>query len=104
MTALQVRTFVPQDGTLSITLPERFREAEVELFISKKEKSAKMSKEEYMAYMNSFVGTLHDVDYSDIREERKMSKEERLAWINSFRGTLRDVDYSDIRDETDREI
>jgi len=76
MTALQVRTFVPRDGNLSITLPVHFREAEVELFISKKEKE----------------------------NPRKMSKEERMAWINSFRGTLRDVDYSDIRDETDREL
>ena len=25
MTAFQVQTFVPQDGTLAITLPEKFR-------------------------------------------------------------------------------
>ena len=71
MTAMQIQTFVPRDGNLFIALPEYFREAEVELFISKKEKSKsdKMSKEEYVAYMNSFVGTLHNVDYSDIRDE-----------------------------------
>ena len=76
MTAMQIQTFVPRDGNLFIALPEYFREAEVELFISKKETD----------------------------RPRKMCKEERLAWINSFRGTLHDVDYSDLRDETDREL
>ena len=110
MTAFQIQTFIPQDGRLSITLPERFREADVELFISKKEegKSGKMSKEERLAWMEKFAGSLQNVDYSDLRDEtdrpRKMNKEERLAWINSFRGTLHDVDYSDLRDETDREL
>jgi len=109
MTALQIQTFVPRDGNLSITLPERFREADVELFISKKEKSksGKMSKEEYIVHMNSFVGTLQNVDYSDLREEPRLSEEEKDAYIarmNAFRGTLRDVDYSDLREETDREL
>jgi len=71
MAALQIQTFVPQDGNLSITLPEHFRETNVELFISKKEKAhpGKMSEEEYIARMNSFVGTLQNVDYSDLRDE-----------------------------------
>jgi len=31
-------------------------------------------------------------------------KEEYVARMNSFRGTLRNVDYSDLREETDREL
>ncbi|MCL2711184.1 MAG: hypothetical protein FWE95_09920 [Planctomycetaceae bacterium] len=31
-------------------------------------------------------------------------KEEYLALINSYRGTLHSVDYSDLRDETEREL
>jgi hypothetical protein len=33
-----------------------------------------------------------------------MSKEEHLAWMEKFRGSLHAVDYSDLREETDREI
>ena len=71
MTAFQIQTFIPRGGNLSITLPEHLWETDVELFVSKNEKtkSGKMSKEEYIAHMNSFVGTLHNVDYSDIRDE-----------------------------------
>lgn len=71
MTAFQTQTFVPTDGIISVTLPERFRETRVELFISQKEKTkpSKMSKEERLAWMEKFAGSLHDVDYSDIREE-----------------------------------
>ena len=71
MTAFQVQTFIPQDGTLAITLPECLRGADVELLVSKKEasKSSRMDKEEYLALINSYRGTLHSVDYSDIRDE-----------------------------------
>ena len=76
MTTLQIQTFVPQDGNLSIILPEHLRGTEVELSISKK-----------------------GVTYPS-----QMGKEEYLSLINSYRGTLCSVDYSDLRDETEREL
>jgi len=79
MTAFQIQTFIPQDGSLFITLPEYLREIDVEVSVSakKKDKLPKLSKKE---------------------------KEEYIARMNSFRGTLRNVDYSDLREETDREL
>ena len=70
MTALQIRTFVPRDGTLSIVLPEHLRETNVELSVSKTEASAPshLGKEEYLSLINSYRGTLHSVDYSDLRD------------------------------------
>ena len=72
MAVFQIQTFIPKDGNLSITVPEYFRGTDVELFISKKETSIppKMSSEEYLAHINSYRGTLHSVDYSDLRDER----------------------------------
>jgi hypothetical protein len=71
MTAFQIQTFIPQDGNFSITLPSHLRGAEVELVISKEEVSrpAKLSKEEYLALINSYRGTLHSVDFSSLRDE-----------------------------------
>ena len=71
MTAFQIQTFIPQDGNLSITLPEHLRGADVELLISKKETSKpfRLGKEEYLDLVNSYRGTLHSVDYSDLRDE-----------------------------------
>ena len=71
MTAFQMQTFVPQDGKLSITLPVDLREVAVEVSISKAEMDMqpKLSDEEYVAFMNSFRGTLRNVDYSDLREK-----------------------------------
>jgi len=71
MTAFQVQTFIPQDGTLAITLPEKFRGTDVELFIAKKEtsNSTSLDKENYLTLINSYRGTLHSVDYSDLRDE-----------------------------------
>jgi len=71
MTAFQLQTFVPQDGKLSITLPVDLREVAVEVSISKAELDMppKLSDEEYVAFMNSFRGTLRNVDYSDLREK-----------------------------------
>ena len=71
MTAFQFQTFIPQDGVLSITLPEYLRGADVELHIAKKEASQPlpMGKEEYLARINAYRGTLHSVDYSDLRDE-----------------------------------
>jgi hypothetical protein len=76
MTAFQLQTFIPSDGNFSITLPEHLRGTDVELFISKKE----------------------------MIQPTPLSKEEYLALLNSYRGTLRSVDYSDLRDETEREL
>ena len=71
MTAFQIQTFIPKDGKLSITLPAYLREADVEVSISKREADMppKLSKEEYLALMNSYRGTLRNIDYSDLREE-----------------------------------
>ena len=71
MTAFQLQTFVPQDGKLSITLPVDLREVAVEVSISKAEMDMppKLSKEEYLALMNSYRGTLRNVDYSNLREK-----------------------------------
>ena len=71
MTALQIQAFVPQDGHLSITLPEHLRGTDVELSVSKKEATcpSRQGKEEYLSLINSYRGTLHSVDYSDLRDE-----------------------------------
>jgi hypothetical protein len=71
MTAFQIQTFIPQDGNFSITLPSHLRGVEVELVISKEEmtRPTKLSKEEYIALVNSYRGTLHSVDYSNLRDE-----------------------------------
>jgi len=72
VTAFQLQTFIPQDGQLSITLPVHLRETDVELSIAKREIPSRLSKEEkekYVAHINSFRGTLHDIDYSDLREK-----------------------------------
>jgi len=76
MTAFQLQTFVPADGIVSITLPEIFREGNVDMFIAKKK----------------------------VEEPQKMGNETHLAWMEKFRGSLHSVDYSDLREETDREI
>jgi hypothetical protein len=69
MVAFQTQTFVPSDGNLFITLPEKFRGADVELFIAKKETTVPSGRKEYLALLNSYRGTLHSVDYSDLRDE-----------------------------------
>ena len=71
MTAFQMQTYIPQDGKLSITLPVDLREVAVEVSISRAEMDMppKLSDEEYVAFMNSFRGTLRNVDYSDLREK-----------------------------------
>jgi len=72
MTAFQIQTFIPQDGSLAITLPEYLRGADVELHISRKEtlKPPQSGKEEYIARINAYRGTLdHSFDYSDLRDE-----------------------------------
>ena len=76
MTAFQIQTFIPRDGNLSITLPVHLRETDVELSISTKR----------------------------MDPPPKLSKAEYLVRINSYRGTLRNVDYSDLQDETEREL
>ena len=128
MTAFQVRTFVPRDGNLSITLPVRFRGKKVKLSAEpekqdEEEKDAftlfcenfrasdysSMSDEEYLEGIRSLRGILTGpVDYSDLREEtdrsRKIRQEEHIAWMERFCGSIQNVDYSDLRDETDREL
>ena len=71
MTALHIQAFVPQDGNLSITLPEHLRGTDVELSVSKEEATcpSHLGKEGYLSLINSYRGTLHSVDYSDLRDE-----------------------------------
>ena len=71
MQTFQTQTFIPQDGVFSIALPEHLRGADVELVITKKEtaRPPRSNKEEYLALINSYRGTLHSVDYSDLRDE-----------------------------------
>jgi len=71
MQTFQIQTFIPQDGVFSIALPEYLRGADVELVITKKETARPplLNKEEYLALINSYRGTLHSVDYSDLRDE-----------------------------------
>ena len=72
MAAFQIQTFIPQDGNFAITLPEYLRGADVGLHIAKTEasKPLTMGKEEYIARINAYRGTLdHSFDYSDLRDE-----------------------------------
>jgi hypothetical protein len=71
MTAFQIQTLILSDGNLSIALPEALWGADVEWFIAKKEtpKPSLFDKEKYLALVNSYRGTLHSVDYSDLRDE-----------------------------------
>jgi len=95
MAAFQFQTFIPQDGVLSVTLPEHLRgktvklRAEPEVLI---EQPTELSEDAFTVFCNNF----HSADYP------AMSDEEYLALINSFRGSLQAVDYSDLRDETER--
>jgi hypothetical protein len=132
MTAFQLQAFVPADGTLSITLPEHFREPDVRLYVSKEktDESPQMNEERHMD--NTVL--MSDEEYKKYMEEMladtpMMSEEERLALlypfgeafhrtdyssisdeeyiegIRSLRGILTGpVDYSDLREETDREL
>jgi hypothetical protein len=98
MSAFQLQAFVPADGTLSITLPEHFRETDVRLYVSKEEmdESPQMNEER--------LALDHPLGKTVLADFVPMSDEEYIAWMNSFRGSLQNVDYSDIRDETDREL
>ena len=58
--------------------------------------SSPMSDKEFFEGLNSIDEWLANLP--------KLSKEEYIALINSYRGTLQNVDYSDLRDETDREL
>ena len=101
MTAFRIQTFVPSDGIVSITLPERFRKTKVELFVSEKEmyEPHKMSREERLALLYPFGEAFLSDDSSS------MSDEEYIKGIRSLRGILTGpVDYSDLREETDREL
>jgi hypothetical protein len=99
MTAFQLQAFVPADGTLSITLPEHFRESnvKVKMYVSKEEtEEVRKGSDEYITGIDPSSGKF-------IKRPRR-SPEEYIARMNSFVGTLHNVDYSDIREETDREI
>ena len=97
MTAFYSHTFVPLDGNLSVTLPQSVRGKSVKLSAeSDSADSALMSDKEFFEGLRSVDEWLANLP--------KLSKEEHIALINSYRGTLQNVDYSDLRDETDREL
>ena len=112
MTAFRTLTFVPLDGTLSITLPESLRGKKVKLSAEPDRKNEvddsdfqeelgeirMMSEEE----RHALLYPLGEDFFDSLSSPR--SKEEHLAWMDKFRGSLRNVDYSDFREETDREI
>ncbi|MCL2005721.1 MAG: hypothetical protein FWG73_06105 [Planctomycetaceae bacterium] len=58
--------------------------------------SSSMSEEEFFEGLRSVRGWLAN--------RPKMSDEEYIAWMDKFRGSLHNVDYSDLREDTDREI
>jgi hypothetical protein len=114
MTAFQIQTYVPADGSVTITLPERFREKKVKLsaeperqgdqeegaltlYFKKMASAESMSHEEFSETLRSLPGILADLP--------KLSEEEYLTKVRSLRGILSGpVDYSDLREETDREL
>jgi len=112
MTAFQTQTFVPLDGTLSITLSESLRGKKVKLsaeperrdetedtltlYFKKMESMESMSDEEFSELLRSLPGILEN--------RPKMSDEDHIAWMNKFQGSLHSIDYSDLREVTDREI
>ena len=115
MTAFQTLTFVPLDGTLSITLPESLRGKKVSLYAEPERRDEPedaltlyFEKMESMESMES----MSDEEFSELlcslpgiqANRPQKSREEHLAWVESIQGTLHSVDYSDLRDETDREL
>jgi len=94
MTAIQIQTFVPRDGHLSITLPERFRGKKVKLS-AEPDGQDEEEKDAFTLFCENFRTS----DYSS------MSDEEYLEGIRSLCGILTGPpDYSDLREETDREL
>jgi hypothetical protein len=94
MAAFQFQTFVPQDGVLSVTLPEHLRGKTVKLR-AEPELPIEQPDDVFTLYCNSFRPADCPV----------MSDEEYLAGIRSLRGILAgSPDLSDLRDETDRKL
>ena len=94
MAAFQFQTFIPQDGVLSVTLPEHLRGKTVRLR-AEPEMPTEQPEDAFTLFCNNF----HTVD------NITMSDEEYIADIRSLQGILSgSPDLSDLRDETDREL
>ena len=94
MTAFQIRTFIPQDGIFSITLPEHLRGKNVQL-----RAEPDMPNEESEDVFTHFCKNFRSVECSS------MSDDEYITGIRSLRGILTDApDLSDLRDETERTL
>ena len=94
MTAFQIRTFIPQDGNFSITLPEHLRGKNVKLQ-AEQDISNEQSEDTFTIFCNNFRSA----------ECSSMSDDEYIAGIRSLRGILTDApDLSVLRDETERAL
>ena len=94
MTAFQIRTFIPQDGVFSITLPEYLRGKNVKLQ-AKPDIPHEQSEDTFAIFCNNFRST----------ECSSMSDDDYIAGIRSLRGILTNApDLSDLRDETERAL
>jgi len=102
MAAFQFQTLIPQDGVLSVTLPEHLRGKTVKLRAEPTmptERQTELPTEQPEDAFTLFCNSFHTVD------DPAMSDEEYLAGIRSLRGILPgSPDLSDLRDETDREL
>ena len=78
--------------------PERKNETKdaLALYFEKMESMESMSDEEFSELLRSLPGILEN--------RPKMSDEDHIAWMNKFQGSLHNIDYSDLREETDREL
>jgi arginyl-tRNA--protein-N-Asp/Glu arginylyltransferase len=119
MTAFQIQTFIPPDGSFTTTFPEHLRGKKVKL--SAEPEKQNEQEEDAFTLICKKLDKKHEsgdstpmsveefTEFSSALDEwlanrPKRSKEEYLAWLDSIRGTLQNVDYSDLRDETDREL
>ena len=94
MAAFQFQTFIPQDGVLSVTLPEHLRGKTVKLR-AEPEVPTEQPEDAFTLFCNNF----RTVD------DPAMSDEEYIAGIHSLRGILAgSPDLSELRCEIDREL
>lgn len=99
MTAFQIQTFIPRDGNFFITLPEHLRGADVELFISKKqrEEPRKMSKEELLGANK----TLESLGLSDDKMNELLNTDSTITTLRkkvdeaAARLDIKDQEYDD---------
>jgi hypothetical protein len=90
MTAFQLRTFIPNNGELSIVLPVSLRGQNVQLDISAPLSPAHDAEDTFAQFFKEVCST----DYS------KIGDEEYLEGLRTLQGSLKGgLDLSDLRDE-----